>query len=57
MNVNVKCTGGTIQHYTQRFYFSIVKEEFEDIEGVIGIRKSKKNTIQLSKEKGQKDKP
>jgi 23S rRNA pseudoU1915 N3-methylase RlmH len=65
MNVNVKCTGGTIQHYTQthiqekeqRFYFSMVKEEFEDIEGVIRIRKSKKNTIQLSKEKGQKDKP
>jgi hypothetical protein len=57
MNVNVKFTGGTIQHYTQRFYFSIVKEEFEDIEGVIRIRKSKKNTIQLSKEKGQKDKP
>ena len=51
MNVNVKCTGGTIQHYTQthiqekeqRFYFSMVKEEFEDIEGVIRIRKSKKN--------------
>ena len=51
MIVNVKCTGGTIQHYTQtqiqekeqRFYFSIVKKEFEDIEGVIRIRKSKKN--------------
>ena len=38
----------------QRFYFSIVKEEVEDIEGVIRIRKSKKNTIQLSKEKGQR---
>jgi adenylate cyclase class IV len=27
----------------QQFYFSIVKAEFEDTEGVIRIRKSKKN--------------
>jgi hypothetical protein len=32
-----------IQVKEQQFYFSIVKAEFEDIEGVIRIRKSKKN--------------
>jgi adenylate cyclase class IV len=32
-----------IQVKEQQFYFSIVKEEFEDTEGVIRIRKSKKN--------------
>ena len=32
-----------IQVKEQQFYFSIVKAEFEDTEGVIRIRKSKKN--------------
>jgi len=34
----------------------VLYEEFEDTKGVIRIRKSKKQTTQWPKEKGQKDK-
>ena len=38
----------------KRECFSLFQEEFEDTKGIIGIRKSKKNTIQWPKEKVQK---
>ena len=40
----------------KRECFSLFQEEFEDTKGIIGIRKSKKNTIQWPKEKVQKEK-
>ena len=43
-----------IQVKEQQFYFSIVKEEFEDTEGVIRIRKSKKNRQHNCKKKKHK---